>query len=404
MSDPSDKLLHDWVRQTLDPYRPAYDPADWVRLQKALRRRRQWRIGGLAVFLLCGLVAGWLWTTSLEKTGLVLPPVRQPQRAKVVPPKPLQDPVSADQPKAVSSTAQRQKPAFLPIDQNRLPTVGSPSDAAFPLHPIPVRSVQWLAKPGKEPAPVAVPIAPPDEIAIRQQMLSGRFGPDSTSHQTLTRNSRRWTNAVLVCDFTSSMYPYSTQLFAWMKKNARNPALRGLVLFTDCDSLGRETQAGGPAGQMFVSTERDPGRALPVLLEAARNTANNANEAENDIEALLFAQKAFPNAQHLILVADMDNPVKDMALLAQVQKPVHVILCGRDWDTTQAFHPDYYTIARQTNGSLHTLEDDLDPANLNSSTWLRIENRYYRFHRGKNRFVLSCFHHRPQRFLGVFWW
>src|SRR5205085_1804213 len=141
----------------------------------------------------------------------------------------------------------------------------------------------------------------------------------------------------------------------------KHPSVKGIVFFTDCDSLGQTTQPNGSAGQMFVTHEGDVSKALPVMLSAARNTLRNNDDAENDVEALLYAQKTFPSASHLILIADNASQVKDMTSLGKIKKPVHIVLCRAPLDTNLAFQPDYYTIARQTRGSLHTLEDDLTP-------------------------------------------
>ncbi|RAK03141.1 hypothetical protein LX87_01263 [Larkinella arboricola] len=403
MSEPNDKMLHDWVRQTLDAHRPDYDPAGWEQLRPRLCRRRfrPWPILALIVFLVGSLLM-WLGRNTVPNHPVGISPslrlpknnVSLPSQTEGFPGSIHQNTVSTSLPKKTEVPSRNTE---LYNDELRPPM-------SFREKYMESRSVLPPADWWKKTAVLPIRVAPVPEIRIQQQMLSGLFGTDSTTYRVLTRNSQTWPNAVVVCDFTTSMTPYSTQLYAWLKKNAQNSAIKGTVLFTDCDSLGRETRAGGPAGQLFATTERDPARALPTFLAAYRNTLHNANEAENDIEALLFAQNRFPNADHLILIADIDNPVKDMALLNQITKPVHVVLCGRDWDSTQAFHPDFYTIARRTKGSLHTLEDDIDPAQLHSRTWLQVGNHYYRYHRGKDRFVLTRFRHRPKRLAGLFWW
>jgi len=267
----------------------------------------------------------------------------------------------------------------------------SPKTTALPMDALPLV------------APPKVPTINPEEKAIRQQMLTGQFGQDSTTYRTLARNLRRWPNAVIVCDLTTSMYPYSTQLFAWFRKNARHPSVKSIVFFTDCDSLGRQTQPGGPAGQMFVTRSSDAKLSLPVMIDATRNTMNNGDEAENDLEALLFAQLTFPDASHLILLADNSSPVKDMALLHQIRKPVHVVLCGTTHRTDQAFQPEYLTLTRHTSGSLHTLEDDLNPKKMDSDTWMRVGEKFYRYNARKGQFRVTGHRQRPRRFMGLFW-
>jgi hypothetical protein len=242
----------------------------------------------------------------------------------------------------------------------------------------------------------------PNEADIIERVTTGTIGPDSTTYRVLSRNLVRWPDAVIVCDFTSSMDPYSIQLMTWLDQHRANQQVKGMVFFTDCDSLGRET-GPGRAGQLFVTQSRTGREVLPLMLAAARNTVGNVADAENNLEPLLYAQRQFPQAKHLILVADNSSAVKDIDQLSALHKPVHVILCGITRDTALAIQPDYQQIVTHTNGSLHTLEDDLTtPATLRPNTWIRIGQRYYRLNR-RGRFVLTDFRHRPRRLLGLFW-
>ncbi|MBT6029780.1 MAG: hypothetical protein HOH13_05705, partial [Crocinitomicaceae bacterium] len=47
----------------------------------------------------------------------------------------------------------------------------------------------------------------------------------------------------------------------------------------------------------------------------------------------------------------------DTALLVNIDKPVHVILCGVKDD--RAIRTAYLNLAYKTNGSIHTMEQDL---------------------------------------------
>jgi len=55
------------------------------------------------------------------------------------------------------------------------------------------------------------------------------------------------------------------------------------------------------------------------------------------------------------MIADNFAPVKDISLLKNFSKPVHIIVCG-DWGE---IHPDYLQIAWKTGGSVHTIEEDI---------------------------------------------
>ena len=423
MSEPNDtdKTLHEWVRQTLHDYQPAEPAPDWERLQRALRRRRWGRVGAVVLvgLLVAGLIGG-IVLNSLNRQTLSATVAVVPARSLPVGPKSSTDVCAPGRnrtasrpvlkaPKSVQLVTIRKVRPQQPGQRGVSTPVVPPKSGRVAVYGPAVLASRQESFPlktglGEQFRQRTISGANPEEPAIEHQMRTGDFGPDSTSYHALSRNLRRWPDAVIVCDLTSSMYPYSTQLFAWFKKNARNPAVKGLVFFTDCDSLGRQTYLGGPAGQFFVTRDRDATQALPTLLAAARNTLNNLDRDENDVEALLFAQKTFPDAKHLILLADNSSGVKDLARLGQVVKPVHVVLCGVPWDSARvAFQLDHFTIASRTRGSLHTIEDDLKPTDIVQNTWLRVGSTFYRYNARKERFKATRFRKRPIRVLGLFW-
>jgi hypothetical protein len=392
-----DNALHDAVRQALAGWQAAPQPGDWERLRARLRRRRWLWAAGLAGIAL--LLAGIWWvSTDVPRREA---PGTLPRAGRVegprVPPVPSAGctPGRAAVTTHYSRLSRKNKPIF-PPGQPPVATSAKPSTPSLqPARPLP---------PGLLPVNVAVnrSLTPPSvvEQEIIQQVVSGDFGEDSTSFRALQRNLTRWRNAVLVCDATTSMHPYLTQLLLVLKKNERNAGVKGIVFYTDCDSLGRPTNGTAP-GRFFVSRRRDVATLLPLLLATARNTTANDDRDENVAEALLFAQHEFPDAQTLVLVADGRSGAKDRAYLAQVTKPVAVVQCGPPDEPERAFQPDYWQLAARTHGSLHTLEDDLRNLDrIPENTWVRIGKQYYRFRRG--RFVPTRFVQRPEKVL-FFW-
>ncbi|GAA4396396.1 hypothetical protein GCM10023187_04490 [Nibrella viscosa] len=404
MSEQNDNELHNWVRRTLHEYRPDPDPQGWAQMQRKLQRRRWWRWSAVGGLLLVLVGIGWWFRQDMPE------PNARPLSGAVLPQRPGPAPTSGplEESALVANAGEQHEADTRPLPVAKKVSIAGKKVELDDMKPAaPTLTLQPMLP--RLPGPRSRPLRLPEVLfdatyeTIKQQVLTGTIGADSTTYNVLSRNAARWPDAVLVCDFTTSMYPYSTQLFAWFRQNARNRSINGMVFFTDCDSLGQETRPNGPAGQMFVNRERDPAKALPVLLDAARNTINNVDENENDIAALLFAQQTFPNAKHLILLGDNASGVKDMALLNRVTKPVHVVLCGSTGDSALAFQPDYYTIARQTGGTLHAIADDLDPRQIAPDTWLQIGHRYYRYHARRNQFVLTRFRLRPILVLGLFW-
>lgn len=406
MQEQNDKGLHEWVRQTLAQYQPAPDAGEWQQMRRKLRHRFWWRMTLQGIGCVLVTIIGALlylpspYEISAQKSvseinkqslgkekGIAEKDMPGEKRGKA------ENGLLADE-KIFSEPFAVQK------EKSRLKL----SDIVLNVYPLDINKPNLQRKAEEQLQTLIVPVLSREESTIEYQMQTGDFGTDSTSYQVFSRNMRRWPDAVVVCDLTSSMYPYSTQIFTWFRKNLKKSNVQAVVFFTDCDSTGRETRQIGTSGQLFVSTALEPASVLPIMIQAARNTVNNHSSAENDLEALLFAQQQFPQAKHLILVADNGSPVKDMALLDKIKKPVHVILCGTTMDSTQAFQPDYMDIASLSGGSLHTIEDDIYLDKLSRQTWIRIAERYYKYDEKKKQFKLTRFRQRPKRLLGLFWW
>lgn len=214
-----------------------------------------------------------------------------------------------------------------------------------------------------------------------------------TSYQALDRNIEKWKNIVIICDITTSMFPYTTQVFDWMNENNDNTTIKGVVFFTDCDSLGKQTRGRLP-GKMFTVRKRDELVLWDTMFAAISNTENNKDKPENNIEALLYAQKQFPEADEFVMIADNSSEVKDMRSLSKIKKKVHVILCGETYQKNYAFQSDFVEIANRTKGSIHTIEDDIENvAKVKEMTVIKVGNIYFRFHKGK--FYTTKFLARP---------
>ncbi|NID09751.1 hypothetical protein [Fibrivirga algicola] len=405
MNNTDDKPLHDWVRQSLEGYQPAYNPEDWLLLRRQLRRRR-WRTGLLASCLLLLLGTGYfIGLHSVDRPAKTRLTVRHSGTLGAICSPSRGNHTSLSFPRRQLASVAPAKTAQRPPSTTRSaePTTHHEQIATRSPMVTQIRSIQQVVQPDLQWPAVTFRTLSPVEIALEEKLLSGDIGADSTVFAALTRNLRRWPNAVVVCDLTTSMDAFAAQIYAWFRHNSKSPQIQGTVFFTDCDSSGHETRPNGLPGMFFVTRERDPRRALPTLLAAARNTLNNQFGPENVVEALQFAHREFPKAQHLILIADNASSVKDMALLPGLNVPVHVIACDTEPGHEYAFEPGQFQIAQQTNGSLHTLDDDVVPDQLTNNDFVRVGSAYYRYVSRKKRFVKTNFQHRPVRLFGINW-
>ena len=78
---------------------------------------------------------------------------------------------------------------------------------------------------------------------------------------------------------------------------------------------------------------------------------------ENNIEAIILAINKNPNLKEVILIADNWAPMRDYYLMSQIKIPVHVIICGLI--PGMPINTEYLDLARNTKGSIHTVEDDI---------------------------------------------
>lgn len=168
------------------------------------------------------------------------------------------------------------------------------------------------------------------------------------------RQHPEWQSVVLVADWTASMYPYLGQVLAWHELNADKQLVSELFLFNDGDDalFPNRSKTVGKTGGIYAVNPNDSTALFETMAKAVDNGQGHDSE-ENDVEALLFAQQRHPQADYLVLIAD-NSPVRDLSLLPQLQKPVHIVLCNDGWVY------DYVKIAYETGGSITLLADQLD--------------------------------------------
>lgn len=193
----------------------------------------------------------------------------------------------------------------------------------------------------------------------------------------------RWENVVVVIDVTCSMDPYIEEYLLWLVLRNHASGVLGTVFFNDGDGLPDSLKRAGTTGGI-----REVRGALQQVADTmVRSIAFgcSGDEPENDLEALLYAQRCYPEASSIILIADNTSAVRDIELLSQLQMPVRVMLCGqREGNTMLPPHADYVTIAHHTYGSLHTLQEDFPmgrrPMPENA---IRLGGWQYRYLRGR---------------------
>lgn len=179
------------------------------------------------------------------------------------------------------------------------------------------------------------------------------FITDTIVSAVLNRNSH-WKNMALVIDVTGSMSPYTADVILWANLNQHWRRVRHLTCFNDGDTKPDYLKVAGKTGGIYHS-KIDSSDGFEKLIYATMRKGGGGDSQENDIEGLIASQKDFPQAGELILICDNWSPMRDIKHLDQLNKPVHVIVCGSAF---RLIHPEYIQLAYQTGGSVHTIEDD----------------------------------------------
>ena len=229
-------------------------------------------------------------------------------------------------------------------------------------------------------------------IELKQQISGNSIISDSTTFKVFDRKKDDWKNIVVVCDWTSSMHVYGAQVLVWLNKNINNPNIKGFVFFNDCDSTGAPLGLRPKLkGAMYSTHSRDKTEIQNIMIQAMQYEEENFDIIENDFEAVLYAINQFPEAENIVLIADNKSGVRNEKLLDKIQKPIRIISCGVKQKIDQqdsAIQSIYLSLAYQTNGSIHTLDADIEHfERIQEGEFLTINQ--FKYILKKNKFKLK---------------
>jgi hypothetical protein len=191
----------------------------------------------------------------------------------------------------------------------------------------------------------------------------------------LYRFRKEWTQKVIVTDVTGSMFPYMKELATWQALGLMKEEKNTYLFFNDGDDTPDRAKIIGKTGGIYTTQSAITDTIIQLMYEAMDN-GNGGDFPENNIEALIEAQKYAESPAELIMVADNFSAIKDMVLLPKLTKPVHIILCGVN--KYSGIHPDYLWLAYKTKGSIHTIEEDImDIGKTVEGKTITIKGRVY---------------------------
>jgi len=182
----------------------------------------------------------------------------------------------------------------------------------------------------------------------------GNFN-DSIAYKVFERNTQ-WKNALIVSDWTGSMYQYGAQALLWHVLNFENSGIQFFTLFNDGDKKITKDKVIGKTEGVYFEKATNIDKLLK-LYQLVILKGYGGDGPENDVEAILKGIEKYPVHSEVILIADNNACVRDMELLEFINQPVRVILCG--YNEFAGINPQYLDIATKTGGSIHTIDMDI---------------------------------------------
>ncbi|MBK7870540.1 MAG: hypothetical protein IPJ74_07595 [Saprospiraceae bacterium] len=206
------------------------------------------------------------------------------------------------------------------------------------------------------------------------EMIEG----DSTVITTLERN-KDWKKMLVVTDLTGSMSPFTAQLLLWFKLVQNTGRVEQLVFFNDGDNKSDSLKIIGKTGGVYGVKPKDFDE-IASLANQVVEKGSGGDEPENNMEALLYGLELCPQCNEAIMIADNWATPRDIVLLQKVNKPIRIILCGTD----EGINVDYLNLARQTGGSVHTIEEDIyNLLEMNEGQEVKIGKEVFIIRNGK---------------------
>ena len=204
---------------------------------------------------------------------------------------------------------------------------------------------------------------------------------DSTLFKIFARNAN-WEKVLVICDFTSSMAPYTAQLLVWHQLNVKSNQnkTQHFTFFNDGDYKPNSQKPIGGAGGIYHGNAATFEEVSDLAIKTMMRGIGGTDIPENNLEAILEAIKMCPDCKDIVMIADNYATPRDMALLPKVNKPIKVILCGTNGGVNTA----YLDIAYQTHGAVYTMEEDIENlTSLNEGEEITIDGHTYHIVKGK---------------------
>ncbi|CAA6818004.1 MAG: Unknown protein [uncultured Aureispira sp.] len=224
------------------------------------------------------------------------------------------------------------------------------------------------------------------EAAVEPDKIIAEMTNDSVVYSVLNRTLGRWEDHVVVQDVTGSMHPYLTQTLLFLRGHIKANTTEKFVFFNDGDH-----KPDGPLGYSggCYYTSADNVEEIQEMAFEAMRKGKGGKAPENDVEAILYGIKKFPNCKGIVLVADNFSRIRDFRLIPRLMKlgkPVRIIICGIA--KGDVVNLDYIYLARYTKGSIHTLNEDItDLSEKEEGSAFKVGSQYFKIEKNAIKLI-----------------
>ena len=185
----------------------------------------------------------------------------------------------------------------------------------------------------------------------------------------------------LVMDVTGSMGSSIATMLKWIKDNHETVPFSSFSFFNDGDNKSSSAKPIGKAGGIYST--RSIHEVNQIVEIAMRNGSGGPELSENDMEAVLKAIEIDPTATDILLIGDNYSEVRDIRLLDDITKPVHVLLCA----APSKIRTEYLNVAKQTGGQIYLNGEIIDLSKIVDGETVVIQGFNYVFNGRKFRLV-----------------
>jgi len=194
------------------------------------------------------------------------------------------------------------------------------------------------------------------EISLKvENYIRSQGGIGDSMVYAVFNNHREWKNALVVMDWTGSMYRYGAQAILWHSINYKTSGIKSFVFFNDGDGIADEKKIIGETKGVYFSQARKMERLIKTFYLVGKK-GKGGDDPENDIEALIRGINRFDSFDELVLIADNNSCIRDFRLIANLGVKVNIIACG----TKYGLNPQYVNLAYLTGGSIHSMKEEIN--------------------------------------------